>query len=390
MPKKKIKYPYEYDPKTRRLAKIYTKKKIIAGLVNGIAIPVIFLAFLLYSGGAKYIELASQGLIGNYYANVVLYGFMLISLMTLIQLPLRFYSGYIYDHKYRISNYNLGGWFRDFFKGLLIGYIIFMPLILALYYFISTQTLWWVYTGIFYAILFAFMSYISPVIIMPFFYKVEPYRDKRQIKRLLEMARKAGVGNIKNVFLAKESEKSKRANAVFMGFGKTKRIVLFDNLTDNFTDDEVETVVAHELGHYVGRDSLKFLLLETVKIFPVFFVIDIILRSYLGVFGIDNIARVAGLPLFLLSLFAIDFLLMPLENAYSRSVETRADLFALKMSKKPRAQISAEKRLSDMDLIDESAHPLIEFILFSHPSTKKRIELVERLSKQKDKAGYRY
>ncbi len=371
--KKQIKYPYKYDPKRRKLAKIYTRGRMWAYLINGIIIPIAFLYIFLSTGSAAVMR---DALFGYDWAQVPAYAFMLLWFLTIVTFPLRFYFSYVREHTYKLSNYTLGGWFRDFLKVLILTFIVSLTLITGLYYLLQFG-FWWVYASMAFIVLSVVFTYIVPVIILPFFYKLKPYNDVAHKKRLLEIVRKAGVENVKHVLVADESSKSKKANAMFSGFGRTKRIVLFDTLINNFTKDEVETVIGHEAGHYVNKDEMRGLILKSVLIFPVLFIIDIILQSNIGSFGIASIADIAGLPLIMLSFSIIELILMPLENAYSRKMEAEADLFALNACRKPDAQISTEKRLTDMALHNDKDHALIEFLLHSHPSTVERIKMCE-------------
>lgn len=364
MPKKI--YPYEFSPKIRKIARSYTNIKVLNGIVNGILIPIIFVYALLISGAAISIRDVSSFF--------PLYAFVFLSLMALIQFPLRFYSGYILEHKYGLSNQKVQGWLKDYAKGIFLMYLFSVPVITGLYYLLPLQ-LWWLYAGVVYFFLIVFMNHIFPILIFPFFYKIEPYRDKQMKNKLIRMAGRFGK-RIENVFVAKESEKSKKANAMFAGIGSTKRIVLFDTLLSSFTKNEVETVICHELGHYVNKDTIRYIIIDAIRIFPVLLIIDYVLRNSIGKFGITAMNDISSLPLFLLAYYIIELAFMPLLNTYSRHREREADLFGLNACKKPKAQISTEKRLADIDLVDDNPHPLVEFLLFTHPSPSKRIRMV--------------
>ncbi|MFH1364860.1 MAG: M48 family metalloprotease, partial [Candidatus Aenigmatarchaeota archaeon] len=299
-----------------------------------------------------------------------LYAFILAIFLMIVQFPLGFYSSFVYEHKYNLSNYKLKGWFVDFLKETLISLIFFIPAITVLYYLIIFTPLWWLYAGIIYAVVATILDFMLPVILLPFFYKIEPYKNEKQKKKLLDMVRRAGISNIKTVLVANESEKSKKPNAMFAGFGHTKRIVLFDTLINYFTQDETETVIGHELGHYVNKDSMKGILIDIILIFPILYIISLILSPVI----VSFIPIVATLPLFLLLYEIIELIIMPFINTYSRHVERKADIFALDISRKPDAQISTEKRLADMALGDDSPHPFVEFMFFTHPAIRKRIQ----------------
>lgn len=363
---------HEFNRERRRKAKAYTRIKVINGVINGILVPLIFFYIFLAAGLSAALTSSVQG-------TVIMYAFAFVTILQLVQFPLRFYSGFILEHRYSLSRQHLPAWFKDYFKGLFLGYVFFLPVIAGLYALLPVSN-WWLYAGVAYTLLTLFLHYIFPIVIFPFFYKVMPYKDAQMKKRLIKMAARFGK-RIDNVFVAKESEKSKKVNAMFVGIGPTKRIVLFDNLLKYFRKDEVETVIGHELGHYVNKDSIRYLAIDAAKIFPVLLIIDYTLRGNIGNFGINAINSIASLPLFLLAYELIDLVLMPVLNTYSRHRESAADLFALKASNLPRAQESTEKRLADLDLVDDRPNMLVEFVLFSHPAPWRRVKMCQEWRK---------
>ncbi len=367
-----VKYPYEYDPEKRRIAKIYTKTKIVNGIFNSMLLPIVFYVVLLYSGISLDIRDLSLAWGGVFY--VPLYIVIFLTMITAVQLPLSFYSEFVYEHKYGLSNQNVRAWLKDFFKELALSYVISVPILTGLYVLIGMTPLWYVYAALIYICLTAFFDYIYPIVIFPIFYKTKPFEDEGMRKKIFDILDKMGVKNIKRIDVACESEKSNKANACFAGIGGSKRIILFDTLVSGFTADEVETVVAHELGHYVHKDILRFTVIESLKIVPVFLVIIAVFERFSSMFGIGGVSDIAGLPLLLLVSSAIEIVLMGPMMAYSRKREKAADIFALEATGKVDAQVSCEKRLCDMNLSDDSAHPLVEYFLFSHPCAEKRIE----------------
>ncbi|MEM5797625.1 MAG: M48 family metallopeptidase [Candidatus Aenigmatarchaeota archaeon] len=373
----RIKYPYKFDPKKRRLASAYRRGKLLFFSLS-LLISLATALFILFSG----LHITIRNFVLQFPFSTLFNGFLVMLIFTITGFPLSFYSNYIFDRRYKLANYNLLNWFRDFLKINLINYVFTLLLVLALYFTINTFSPWWIYAGIFYIIFSIIVNYIYPTIIVPFMWKTEPYRDRSMKNKILILCKKLGVTHIKNVVVIKESEKSIRPNAVFMGFGNSKRIGLFDNLLNNFTRDEIECVIGHELGHYVNKDILRGLILESIMIFPTLFVIDYLVRTLSPIFGIQGISDLASLTLIGLINGTLAFLFMPLVNTHSRWRESEADKFALQHVNKPIAQISLEKRLADMHLAEVNVHPLIEFWLFTHPSTIKRIKMAENWNKK--------
>ncbi|MEM2900217.1 MAG: M48 family metallopeptidase [Thermoplasmata archaeon] len=373
---KKEEFPYEYKPHLRKKSKIYSKNRLIVGLVNGFLLPSLFLALFLISVASAMVRDFATTLSDNFYIQVAIYGIIFFSFVTFIDLPASFYMGYIYEHKYGLSNQTAKSWFVDFFKSLILLYAFSIPALLIFYYLLSNFQFWWVFAGIVALIFSVIVTAVVPVVLIPIFYKVEPYSDEEHKRHLKEMAKKAGVSNIEKILVVRESAKSKKANAAFAGLGKTKRILLFDTLLEKFTRDEIEAAVAHELGHYAHKDLIKGLILDGVTIFPSLFAIDYILRSSVGLWGIHAVYDIAAFPLILLSSLLINFAISPISNAISRKFEMDADTFSLDMTNNPLAEISLEKRLADLDLEDTSPKPIVEFLFYSHPSVEKRIRNV--------------
>ncbi len=377
---KRIRYPYEYDREKRGLAKIYTRIKIVNEIVSSIVSIIVLLA-VIFSGTALYFAEVSMGLSEIYFIQALLTAFLLATVLNICNLPLSFYSGFVIEHRYGLSNQSLAAWTRDMTKGLLLGYIIFVPVMAIVYLLIGMIADWWIYASIFSLAVYLFLDFVYPVAIFPFFYKLEPFRDRKQIERLKDMALRAGV-KVSKVLVAKESEKSKKANAMFAGMGQTKRIILFDTLLEGFTPGEIETVVAHELGHYANRDNYRFFFAEAIKTFMAFYLIFVALQLAAPEL-IPSAASLAGMAIFMAASSIIDLISMPVINTYSRRREAIADLFALRISRKPEAQISTEKRLADMNLSDDRPHPLVEFLLYTHPAAWRRIRMAEDFGERK-------
>lgn len=374
----KIRYPYEFDKKKRSVAKSYRKGKLLFYFLS-LLISLATSLVVLFSG----FHISLRDFVSQYPLTVQVYGFLILLIFTFTGLPLAFYSTFIHDKKFKITVYKISGWLKDFLKSNLIYYTLSLIVISLLYFSIRNFSPWWIYAGIFYIIFSTTINYVYPLIIIPFMWKTEPYRDRTMKERILNLCRKLGVANIRNVVVIKESEKSVRSNAVFMGFGQSKRIGLFDNLLTKFTRNEIETVVGHELGHYVEKDLFRGMVLESILIFPALFLVDYFVSATGPIFGITSIASIASLPLIGLINGILGFLIMPITNTHSRWRESNADKFALIHLNKPEAQVSTEKRLADTTLSTLKANPFIEFWLFTHPSVDRRIKMAEEWKKNK-------
>jgi STE24 endopeptidase len=198
-------------------------------------------------------------------------------------------------------------------------------------------------------------------------------------ERLLDLSRRAGT-RVKGVFEWKLSEKSKKANAALMGLGNTRRIILSDTLLEKFQDDEVEAVLAHELGHHVHRHIFQIIALQGAATVVGFYLIHRTLIWLGSHFGFQGAADFANLPLLALVTAGLSLILLPALNSYSRAMERQADTYALRAIPSRASFISSMEKLADLNLAERQPHPWIEFIFHSHPSIQKRITFAQKFS----------
>jgi STE24 endopeptidase len=372
---------YQYDQEKRKVAKQYEDQKLGLSTVNDTLIPVAFCLALFLTGASTQLARSLGSASGSYW--ISLWGYLVVFVISLqlVTVPLGFYSGYILDHHYDLSTQNIRGWAIDEVKGLGVELVLAILAGTVLYYLVSSIRLWWIAAAGVFAVFSIIISVILPFVILPIFYKVTPLFDVKLKDDLLEMANRTGVGNIERVLLVDESRKSIRANAFFSGVGKSKSIVLFDTLLNNFTHREIITVVAHELGHYVHKDVWTEAVTSGLLIIPPLYIADIALRLAVHTGTLASLIDPAGIPLILAILIGVNFVLQPVSNAISRSVERRADEFALKVANDPEAQASTERRLADLALADDKPNRLIEILFYTHPPASKRIKLAEEWMK---------
>ena len=294
--------------------------------------------------------------------------------------PLDFLRGFWLEHRYGLSNLTLAGWVKDQLKGLAVGGTLGVLAVEFLYAAIRHwPERWWIVCAIVFIGLFVLMVNLAPVLIFPIFFKVKPLENPSLTERLLELSRRAGT-RVKGVFEWKLSEKSKKANAALMGLGNTRRIILSDTLLEKFQDEEVEAVLAHELGHHVHRHIFQSIALQGAATFVGFYLIHRTL-DWLGPhFGFQSIADFANLPLLALVVTVLSLVLLPAVNSYSRAMERQADAYALAAIPSPAPFISSMEKLAELNLAERQPNPWIEFIFYSHPSIQKRIEFAQKFS----------
>ena len=372
---------YQYDEAKRSIAKHYEDAKLTMGFLNGTLIPLAFCVTLLLSDASRQLANAVELISGSYWIDLGSYVATFVIGLQLVALPLTFYSGFVVDHRFQLSTQTIRGWIVDTLKEVGIELIFAILAATVLYYLIENVAYWWIAAAVIFAAFSILLSIILPFVFLPIFYKVNPLSDVQLKEGLLQMTKTSGVSNIDRVLVADESRRSIRANAFFSGVGKSKSIVLFDTLLNNFTHREITTVVAHELGHYVNKDIWKEALTTGLLIIPPFFIIDIALRYAVRASIITSMIDPAGIPIVFSILIGVTFGLQPVSNAISRSVERQADVFALKVAKDPEAQASTERRLADLSLSVDSPNRLVELFFYTHPPSSQRIKLAENWNK---------
>lgn len=303
-------------------------------------------------------------------------------LSSLASLPLSFYGGWVLEQRYGLSNQTRRAWLGEQLKGTALGLGLGLPLIQGVYAIIRRfpRTWWAILSGL--TVPFTIiLSNLAPVLILPLFNKYEPIRDRALAERIKALAAAQGV-TISDVLQMDMSKQTRKANAFFTGIGNTKRIVLADTLLDEFTAEEVEVVLAHELGHQVHGDLWKMIGLGALTTALTAWLVSRLAPPLLGRygrrFGLDpaqGVGDVAALPLLSLLLSAISLALAPLQNAISRNLMERpADRYALDLTRNPDAFVGAMEKLGRLNLADPHPPALVKFLLYSHPPLQERIE----------------
>ncbi len=314
----------------------------------------------------------------NYWLQVAVYVAFLTTGYMLLLLPLQFYSGYILEHKYELSNEKVASWFFDRIKSYLLNLVFMAIMAEVLFLFLNkAQQSWWLWVGSLWVLFGIILSNVFPVVILPLFYKYKPLEDIELARRLIALAERVKA-KILGVYELELSAKTKKANAALAGLGNTKRILLGDTLLQNFTHDEIEVILAHELGHFYYKHIWKLIFFGGAITFGGLYATSLLLHKLVAIAGYDGITAIASFPLFLLCMFVFALISMPINATFSRVLERQADLFALRETNAPKDFISSMSKLADMNLADEEPHPLIEFIMHDHPSIGRRIKMAQQ------------
>jgi STE24 endopeptidase len=306
--------------------------------------------------------------VGVYF--LVLYGISFV-----VGLPLSFYSGFTLPHRYGLSTQKLGGWVLDVVKSLALSLVLALAAVELVYLLLAvTPNWWWLWVGIIMLLFTVVMANLAPILLLPIFNKLTPLPEGEVRDRLLALAKRMGVA-VGGIYSMDMSVRSTAANAFVIGLGNTRRIVIGDTLLRTFTPDEIEVVMAHELGHQVHHDIAKLVAVQTLVTLGGLFVVNLVLHAVVGqVSGYHGLADAATMPLIGAALGVFGLVVLPLTNGFSRWVEHQADVYALKITGDVQGFLGAMTRLANQNLAEEQPPAWVEFLLYSHPSIGHRLE----------------
>lgn len=321
-----------------------------------------------------------MSLTSNSYLVLLLFVVAIGAASSILFAPVSFYTDFYLEHKYNLSNQTFWKWIWEGTKETLVGSVIGIPILLLFYFVMNKFGInWWLPFAVLMFLISVVLAQIVPVIILPLFYKITPIENESLKERIVALSKDAGL-KVQNVFKFDMSKNTKKANAAFTGLGKTKRILLGDTLLDNYTEDEIETVIAHELGHYKKKHIVKNIIIGTISSFLTFFLIAQLHYISLAWFKFNSITQIASLPLLALWGALIGLIQTPISNYISRKFEYEADGYAIASTNKAEAFISTLEKLTDQNLGDREPHPFVEWFFYSHPSIKNRISAIKALN----------
>ncbi len=366
------------DPERQKQAKQYARISRRLWLVDTTFGALYTLAWLLF-GWTISVRNWVTGLTSSDWLSVSLYVLIFGAIYFLLNLPLSYYSGFILPHKFGQSTQSLKDWIMDQFKGMAVGLPIGLILLELLYLALRvTGHLWWLWAAGGLLVFSVLLSNLAPVLIMPLFNKFIPLGDEHKdlADRLMKLAEHANT-KVQGVYKFDLSRRSKSANAALTGIGNTRRIVLGDTLINEFTPDEIETVLAHELGHQVHHDIPFLIAFGTITTMFGLYLASLILNWAIVFFGFAGTSDVAAFPALLLVLGAYNLILMPLENAVVRWRERMADEYALQSTGRNEAFSSAFVRLANQNLGEIDPEKWVVFLFYDHPPLGERIEMAK-------------
>lgn len=306
---------------------------------------------------------------------VVVFG----GILFIINIPLSYYQGYILPHQFELSTQTLTGWISDQIKGIFVGGVLGLLILEIIYMVLRTSpTVWWLWVAGILLVFNVVLANIAPIVLMPLFNKFVPLGEDHEelAHKLVDLARRSGTF-VKGVYKFDMSKRTKQANAGLTGLGNTRRIIIGDTLLNEFPTAEIETIMAHELGHQVNKDIPLGILFGSFTTLVGLYLASLGLNWGVKIFNFVNVADIAAFPLLVIVLGLYGILTMPLENGFSRWRERRADEYALKLTHNGEAYASALRRLANQNLADADPEPWVEWLLYSHPALGKRIDMAE-------------
>ena len=353
-----------------RAARYHRQQLVLAAAA--LALGVVYLLAALSTGAAREVDAWAGRVVGAWWWQVGVVTLTLAVVHELLAFPLSWMRGYALPRRYGLLHQSVISWLGDRLKAAALGGILGIAGVEVVYGLLRVTSWWWLVAA---AVFFAghvVMAVVVPIWVLPLFYRLRPLEPGPLHERLSAMARQIGVPVV-GIWVADQSRKSRTANAAVVGLGRTQRIVLFDTLVAGFPLAEIESVLAHELGHHVHGDVRRGLVAQGLLTLATFAVADAALRAGVRWWGLSAPADPAGLPWFGLIVLVLGLVALPLANGFSRWIERQADDFALATTGDREAFVGAMERLARMNLAERRPHPVKEFILYSHPAIDRRI-----------------
>ena len=311
---------------------------------------------------------------------VAVYGVVFAVAYSVVNLPLTYYSGYHLEHRFGLSTQTLWRWVGRQLKMGAVGLAIFLVLLEGFYAILRADPhTWWLWATVGWVGFTIVLTRVTPTLLAPLFYTCQPLADRALAERLVALVRRAGLSAM-DAFAIDFSRETKKANAALVGMGATRRILVTDTMLGAYTHEEIEAVLAHELGHHRHHHIAQLLAVSAVTSLAGFLAMHWWLPPLLRSRGIDGLADVAGFPVLAFWLTLLGILLMPLQNAFSRRLERQADRFSLALTRQPQPFISMMRKLGEQNLADPNPPPWIEWWCYDHPAIPRRIAFAQRWS----------
>ncbi|WP_018127433.1 M48 family metallopeptidase [Balneola vulgaris] len=368
-----------YDEETYAKSQEYTKVNTRFGFITGAFDLAILLGFW-FSGGFNVLDQWVRGFgFGELITGLCFMGVLMVAKM-IIGLPFSIYSTFVIEERFGFNKTTPKTFVVDLLKGLLLGVLIGGPVLAAiLAFFMYAGDLAWLYAWVALTLFTLVMQYVAPTWIMPLFNKFTPLEEGELRTAIEEYTQKVDFP-LQGLFVIDGSKRSSKSNAFFTGFGKNKRVALYDTLIENHTTEELVAVLAHEIGHYKKKHIIKGMISGVLQSGVMLFVLSIFLQEpdLFEAFYMEEMSVYAGLIFFGMLYAPINMILSIFMQMSSRKHEYEADEYAAKTTGKPEDMISTLKKLSKDNLSNLTPHPFYVFLNYSHPPALERINALRK------------
>jgi STE24 endopeptidase len=298
-----------------------------------------------------------------------------VVLVTLLDLPFRIYDTFVIEEKYGFNKTTVKTFILDLVKSFFLFVIVGGPVLaVILWFFEKTGALAPLYIWGVVTLFQVFMSFIAPIVFFPIFNKFTPLEEGELKNAIKDYAREHNF-RMKGVYQMDGSKRTTRANAAFTGFGKSRRIILYDTLIEKHTIDELVAILAHEMGHYKLGHIMKTLVIAFIETGLMLFILSLFIhnRGLFNAFRMEEMSIYAGLIFFGFLYSPISMLLSIITNIFSRKRDYEADQYSVTTTGKREALVTGLKKLSVDNLSNLTPHPLKVFFYYSHPPVLQRI-----------------
>ncbi|MDR8392908.1 M48 family metallopeptidase [Aliifodinibius sp. S!AR15-10] len=366
-----------YDEETYRRSQEYTRVNTKFGFVSSAFNLVLILVFW-FAGGFNWLDQIVRGWeLGTIWTGLAYIGILILA-KSILSLPFSIYSTFVIEEKFGFNKTTPKTFVLDMLKGLGLGIVLGGPLLAGiLAFFTYFETYGWLYAWGAVTAFTLFVQFIAPTWIMPIFNDFEPLEDGELRKKIEDMAASVNFP-LQGIFVMDGSKRSSKSNAFFTGFGKNKRIALYDTLIEKHTDEELVAVLAHEVGHYKKKHIIKNMVISILQTGVMFLLLSIFLNAggLYDAFYMEQQSVYTGLIFFGMLYAPIDMILSIFMQIISRKHEFQADRFAAETTGQPENMVQALKKLSKDNLSNLTPHPFYVFLNYSHPPVLQRIEAV--------------
>ena len=372
-----------YDAIKYKKSQEYLKENTLFGIISDTITTPITIAFILW-GGFNVVDQFARGFnLGTIPTGLIFVGVLLFALQIFL-MPFSIYSTFVIEEKYGLNRTTLKTFILDILKSWLLVVVIGGIILSAILWFFENAGAWaWLYCWIAVTMFQIFLMFIAPVIIMPIFNKFVALEDG-DLKEAIEAYARSQEFKLKGIFTMDGSKRSTKTNAFFTGFGRFRRIVLFDTLVEKHTVKQLVSILAHEMGHYKKKHIFKSIAISILTTGLMFYILSLFINNMelFAAFKMQETSVYASLLFFGFLYSPIQMVLSIFGNMTSRRHEYDADAYAVKTYKDPVSMIAALKKLSVENLSNLTPHPLKVFLNYSHPPVLERIRAIRRTTSQ--------